>query len=75
MSEYLQLMNKAPITLAAKYLNPSFPEVLLLCVLRTIIMKYKLDYFALSILPPSDKMKTFKKICNSVEDYKDVKRE
>ena len=39
-------MNKAPITLAAKYLNPSFPEVLLLCVLRTIIMKYKLDYFA-----------------------------
>ena len=50
-------MNKGPIALAAKYLNPSFPEVLLLCVLRTIIMKYKLDYFALSILPPSDKMK------------------
>ena len=57
MSEYLQLVNKAPITLAAKYLNPNFPEVLLLYVLRTIIIKYRLDYFALSILPPSDKMK------------------
>ena len=50
-------MNKAPITLAAKYLNPNFSEVLLLCVLRTIIIKYRLEYFALSILPTSDKMK------------------